>query len=358
MNPTLISILAVLLLIPASSRANGYALNQPLVLYSVDSRGTNFQRGVNYRRFSSPGVTNTPVNFSDNNGIATVGQFRGIALFGGVVRPGSHPNGPEANVSALDTNRSYELNARSIGLQHGPPSGPVKYVLRTAQAGASTYSRNSSYNFGAIIPPPDTDVNGLPLLDLSPRDYWFAEPFTLTEHTNAAYHWSPDAREVFAASVGPVAVVWRKRNPDDTVSGNLNEDYMEQSGLKYKLRKVVYIVSGSAAETPRRIYWTAGSHGKIGKPVSVPGGRVTAVRFAYNNIVPKSVNSTNRYVDPLASSPLDGATDPDGNPLNRLVELRTIWYDDTQGQIHAYNREGRILVELLGEDLGGGVGVF
>ena len=138
MNPTLISILAVLLLIPASSRANGYALNQPLVLYSVDSRGTNFQRGVNYRRFSSPGVTNTPVNFSDNNGIATVGQFRGIALFGGVVRPGSHPNGPEANVSALDTNRSYELNARSIGLQHGPPSGPVKYVLRTAQAGAST----------------------------------------------------------------------------------------------------------------------------------------------------------------------------------------------------------------------------
>ena len=124
--------------------------------------------------------------------------------------------------------------------------------------------------------------------------------------------------------------------------------------MKYKLREVTYIVSGSASETPRRIYWTSGSHAKTGKPVSVPAGNVTAIRFAYNNIVPKSVNAATRYIDPLASSPLEGATDPDGKPLNSLEELRTIWYDSTQGQIHAYNREGRILVELLGEDLGDG----
>ena len=109
MNPVLIPLLAVFLLIPACSRAAGYALNQPAVLYSVDKRGTDFQRGVNYRRFSSSGATNTPVDFSDNNGIATAGQFRGVSLFGGVVGPGSHPNGPRGQ--CFGTGYDSELRA-------------------------------------------------------------------------------------------------------------------------------------------------------------------------------------------------------------------------------------------------------
>lgn len=342
------------LLAVSSAQAAGYALSQPAVLYSTDNQGTSFQRGVNYRRIDAPGTTNTPVNFVDASGISTPGQFRGVVVYGALVRPGPAPNGPPANVEELDLTQSYEANARKISLAHGPSTGPVKYVLRASQAGAATYSRNTSFLFGAVIPPPDTDVSGLPLNGIAPADYWFAEPFTQAAHTNSAYHWSPHAQAVFAATVGPVSVVWRKRIPDQTATGNLNVDFMEQSGLKYRLRKVVYIVSGTASEEPRRIYWTGGSYTRTGKPVRIPAGRVNAIRFAYNNTLPITVDATNRYVDPLETSPVDGATDADGNPVKVLRELRTIWYDTTQGQINAYNREGRIMLELLGEELGDG----
>ena len=33
----------------------------------------------------------------------------------------------------------------------------------------------------------------------------------------------------------------------------------------------------------------------------------------------------------------------------RLQELRTLWFDNSDGQIHAYNKEGRVFVELLGD---------
>src|SRR6185295_9263751 len=43
-------------------------------------------------------------------------------------------------------------------------------------------------------------------------------------------------------------------------------------------------------------------------------------------------------------------TDPTAGTTNQsLVELRTLWYDQTQGSILAYNQEGRAFLELLGD---------
>ncbi len=44
--------------------------------------------------------------------------------------------------------------------------------------------------------------------------------------------------------------------------------------------------------------------------------------------------------------------DPNQTPIvdtNMLEETRTLWFDSTRGQILAYNVEGRVFVEMLGE---------
>ena len=103
---------------------------------------------------------------------------------------------------------------------------------------------------------------------------------------------------------------------------------------------VHYLVSGAAAKPPQTIFWTEGSFQSLGQPVSVPPARVSEVNIVYNNNFPQRV--TTAYVDPDQTPVVAGST-------NSLQETRTLWFDSTRGQILAYNIEGRVFVELLGE---------
>ena len=70
----------------------------------------------------------------------------------------------------------------------------------------------------------------------------------------------------------------------------------------------------------------------------MPPARVSEVNVIYNSAVPRRVDQA--YVDPNQVQIVD---------TNLLEETRTLWFDSTRGQILAYNVEGRVFVELLGE---------
>ena len=80
-----------------------------------------------------------------------------------------------------------------------------------------------------------------------------------------------------------------------------------------------------------------------------PNGLVGAIQVVYNNGVPEYVDT--EYVSTGETPMIQPPADPN-DPAEGLQEKRTLWYDGLQGMIHAYNREGRVFMELLGDARG------
>jgi hypothetical protein len=303
--------------------------DQNAVLYSP-----NYQRGVNYSSFrGAPGKA--PANATTGtDGRAPAGgtpyQFQGAVTYGAVVVPTAN--------ATLQPGRNFEQNAVGLNLPRGTSGGNVTMVLRSSQAGASTFSQVVSFFFGSIISPPNTDENGVLLTGTTASQYWNAEPYTDDTNPGTGYYYSPNARQVFATVAGPIQVTWRKSEAATTPLNTTNK--VTIGGLDYALTNLTYVVSGAAAKQPRKLYWTEKSFAGTGKAVSVPAASVGAVYFAYNPAVPRTV--TTEFAD--------GNSNPGAGTTNStLQELRTIWYDPAQGLILAYNTEGRVFMELLGD---------
>ncbi len=113
-------------------------------------------------------------------------------------------------------------------------------------------------------------------------------------------------------------------------------DAVQEAGIWYPLLETPYVVSGSLVKPSRPIYWTQGDFQKVGKPVAVPTSRVGDIKFVYNDIVPE------RVAEEYGSANLITRTNP-------VPETRTLWFDRTTSQILAYNREGRVFMEILGD---------
>jgi len=259
----------------------------------------------------------------------TAGQFQSAVVWGAISVPG--------NSNTPTPNTSLEADADNLDLPRIKLNGQTKWVLR-AQAGGSYMSRTIAFYFGSVIAPPNTDIDGAPLVGVSSAEYWEAEPFSLNNHDGSKYYWSKHAQSVFAVEAGSVEITWRKRQslgntqPADYV-GNENKKYTQIGGLYYQLFPSLYVVSGAAFKTPRKMYWTQSIYRGSGKSISIPAGTVQEVHFVYNSSFPKQV-APNELVLPF--------TDPPGEQ-----STNTVWYD--QGLISAYNREGRLFMELLGE---------
>lgn len=320
-------LLTALLAIPClPASADVVQSDQNAVLYS-----TNYQRGVNYGSLrGAPGKT-PATNGSDGRAPAgaTPNQFMGVVTYGAVVIP--RPN------TALLSGKNFEQNAVGLNLPHGTASGVTTIVLRSSQVGAPTFSQVVSFYFGSIITPPSTDENGVLLSSVTPAQYWYPQPYTNGTATTLGYYYSPNARQVFATVPGPIQITWRK-NDSGVTAGTTNK--VNIGGLDYALTNQTYVISGAPVKSPRKLYWTEKSFAGTGKAVSVPAASVGAVFFAYNPAMPETVSA--EFDDGYSSA---GA----GTTNASLPELRTIWYDPNQGQILAYNAEGRVFMELLGD---------
>ncbi len=319
------SLLSVLALGGITGVADVAQIDQDAVLYS-----TNYQQGVNLSSLRGVPGKVTSATPPATDGRAPVGgtayQFQGIVTYGAVVIP-------KANAT-LQPGQSFERNAAAGNLDlprgtRGGGGGEITVVLRASQVGGATFSQPFALGFGSVITPPATDENGV-LLRTSPSQYWEDQPYTNSSSAPPLYYFSPNARQVFATVPGPVQVTWRRREPGVTGS---NTNKVTIGGLDYALTNAVYVVSGSPVKTPRKIFWTQKSFAATGKPIAVSPSLVGAVYFAYNPAFPATV----------ATEYGDGSTGP-GYP-----ELRTLWYDSTQGLILAYNAEGRAFMELLGD---------
>ena len=267
---------------------------------------------------------------------ATPQQFQGVVTFGAVVAPKNSTN--------LNPNLSYAGNADAIGLPAAWVNNRISVVMESALVGSPFHSRAASFQFGSTIPVPAVDAAGAALTNVLATAYWFPEPFTTSDHAGAAYYWSKHAGAVFAIQPGPVDIVWRKAVPEVFATGTPgnftnNITHYQDGANFYQLYRVRYITSGSAVKPPQQMYWTEGVFRDTGKLVSLPAARVSSVNVVYNNNFPARVAQS--YVAE-GQSFITAQT-------NMLQELRTLWHDDLQDQIHAFNVEGRAFVELLGD---------
>lgn len=259
----------------------------------------------------------------------TARQFQSVVTFGGGVRPKAagvniNPGGLVANAVGLDLPRLGNTS-------------PL-YVLLRSQVGAPVVSRNLSVLFGGVISVPSTDEFGK-LLDpsVAKESYWTEEPYSTDGHLSDQFYWSPNARMVFATQPGAITITWRRRigQTSAMVTQPNGVSLLQEGGLWYSLYTQKLVVSGTLVKPAKPIYWTARDFATIGKPVQVPAGRVSDVKVVFNSQVPARVDQEYSSGSVIST--------------NQLPETRTVWFDKQLSQIQAYNREGRVFIELLGD---------
>jgi hypothetical protein len=132
-----------------------------------------------------------------------------------------------------------------------------------------------------------------------------------------SYYYSPHAEKVYASQPGRVQITWVT---------------LAATAGAYGITTETFSVSSNTAAKVRTIYWTEGSFD--GPKVPVTDGRITTVNPVFNSSVPKAVA---QEVDIPGYVPT-------------AENLTTLSFDkySGNGMIHAYNVEGRILIEYLG----------
>ncbi|MBM3880723.1 MAG: hypothetical protein FJ387_13575 [Verrucomicrobia bacterium] len=326
---------------------------QEKVTYNLQSqRGVPISSTVGTPR-GSDGRVPTGINESGSYNLPTPNQFQGLISFGGI--PGlvkadwlAVSNSPalRAGVTPFDG-----VVAEQMRLPIGRSNGAVALVVRRAQIGTPYLSRQVSFAFGALVGVPNTDEYGRLLTNIVKETYWLPEPYSTNQHTDTGYYWSPHAGRVFAVQAGPVFVTWRKAQtytegtkPSTYENPGGPPNFETNVGTVYLLYTMRYVVSGGAVQSPRKIYWTQRGFQTLGKPVAVPSARVADINIVYNRSFPRNVSK--EYSDPSDSRP------GEGTGQQPLEERRTLWYDKSQKQVLAYNQEGRVFIELLGNPQG------
>jgi hypothetical protein len=153
------------------------------------------------------------------------------------------------------------------------------------------------------------------------------------------FYYSPHANRVFASQPGRVTILWVSALPDTSKPG--------ETTPTYKFRSETFAVSSASQQPARTIYWT--EKGFNGPLVSIPEGRIVRVNPVYNSFVPPMAQE----YQPVGSvpNPAPGASPP--------PEPRTLWFENQLGPaaLHAYNVEGRVMIEYLGIEQQGGSGL-
>ncbi len=229
-------------------------------------------------------------------------------------------------------------------------------VLQSSSLGNTFSSGVPRYFLGDHIVVPVSYLNSSGVLVTVASSFWRAEPIRageivinpsnqpLKDSTGAAiantggvivpalvtgaydhYYYSRHAKQVFANEPGQTQIWWRSSVPD--AFGN------------YVIVHETFNVSSATLSPVRPLYWTEKTFSA--PRVQIPSGRIVTVNAVYSNVFPASVAA--EYV-PVGSTP---PADPNAQSA---VELRTLWFETTNGngELHAYNISGRIMIEYLG----------
>ncbi|MHC1762726.1 MAG: hypothetical protein AB9869_00260 [Verrucomicrobiia bacterium] len=223
-----------------------------------------------------------------------------------------------------------------------PPVAGSMTVWRLS-VGAPFLKRPTTFMFGQIISVPDVDLDGASLASLNPpvapTNYWRAEPVLRANDTTETlgFYWSKHRKGVYASQAGPIRITWQSAVGESTkpASGEPEVDYHYDGSKYYRRKSFDYVVSPTPVKKPRKLYWTESTKGyAYGKLIAVPKSLVGDIVFAYNNLVPRT-NEVDVFYGNREDQP--------------FKEVQTVWYDPVAGLIHAYNREGTIVMEILGD---------
>ncbi len=292
-------------------------------------------------RAPAPGDENESGGFSE----ASAGQFQTwLPLTGGLAATNL---GARAASGMLSGTTAFDTAFPHMQLPTLVRGGTNHLVVRDLAVGAPYVGLLTPYAFGSVLPAPGLDEAGKEL-NVPRERYWVAEPYSTNNHASTGYYWSPHARSVYAIQAGPVRITWRRAQPF-TMAG-VPQGYENPGGGPsfvtngpnvHLLYTTTYSVSGTAAQRPRTMYWTEREFRNLGRPISIPPAKVGTVNVVFNNQFPRTVAA--EYRGPGYTSPAEGNT----NAV--LSELRTVWYDQSQGFLYSFNHEGRVLVEFLGD---------
>jgi len=231
-------------------------------------------------------------------------------------------------------NRLGGSSDRSVGnLSTGGNATASGLKIVDIEVGYALGLGKPDFDYGAEIHPPLTDVNQVSLTLEEARNYWRAEPLRPGEQIqiggtletpiavdfNERYYYSPHAEAVYGSQTGSAAITWVTAVPLATGGFGIFE-------------KISVVGFGSKLSV-RKIYWTEVDF--KGPRVQVPSGIVQGIRILYNDRIPATVAEDDRII-PFGVDP-------------STVPNETVWYDSTLEMIRAYNLEGRVLVEYLGD---------
>ena len=168
-----------------------------------------------------------------------------------------------------------------------------------------------------LLGEPITAINGTTLTLAGNANRTLTASTAVTVTPALSYYYSPHAEKVFASQPGRVSITWVSLAATAGLYGVLTE---------------TFAVSSNTSAPVRTIFWTEGSFD--GPKVNITDGRITTVNPIYQSNVPKAVAEE---VDIPGYAPT-------------TENLTTLSFDkyNGNGQLHAYNVEGRILIEYLG----------
>jgi hypothetical protein len=212
------------------------------------------------------------------------------------------------------------------------------HVLLRSTLGGTFAAGVPRYMFGDVIELPSTQFDGVtPVIPgyWRPRPVQPGETFsdaggltTLLTDTVSTVYYSPHADRVFATQSGRVSVTWVTSIPV-AIEGDAT--------LRYRTKTETFNVASSPGKPLRTLFWTERSFN--GPTLKTSGARVDTINPVYSQRFPATVDQEYR---PVGYNPSAGTSMPD--------EKRTVWFDKSigNGELHAYNLEGRIFVEYLG----------
>ena len=212
------------------------------------------------------------------------------------------------------------------------PIPSERIQLRSVKMGRPMVLRTVSFSMGSVIKRPDRKPNGAPLDPdvFAEAEFYFKEP---ANAGSGQFYWSPHAEKVFATEPGVIEVQWKER-----LTGNVFTQ--------------TYTISGSPVKSSKTIYWTERSFN--GPLVKVPDSRVSEVNILFSDQFPEFVDFPQAFdFDPTNPPDLMPPVITPENPLDppgtQQLLTKTLWHDELDDAIHAYNIEGRVFVELLGD---------
>ena len=242
----------------------------------------------------------------------------------GLTFGGSVPRYFIADVIAQPFVEFTDAEGRTMGLRRQPiePADGSFLFLTPNQALTDTpASFNQTQNIGQYLWSPHAERF---VIDITSGP--IPEEMVVAEGTAGAEKRSGFA---FASRSGTFKLFWRSARPVTVTASNQPV---------YRVVQTDVGVSSGARSQVRRIFWTHSTFN--GPAVPVPAGEIQQIRVAYTDRFPATVPDAQVYRDP------NRPVDPDSQlPL----ENRTLWLDDSLNVLNAFNLEGRVLVEFLGE---------